>query len=407
MNGQNSNNLNNGIGLDPTSLGNVEPVESLEPTPQVQNVQPLENAQPVEPIANSAINGQPYVAQPIPGTTNEQTVNSNGFVEPNKVENIGTVPPPVTNNNKKKQKPINKVLFIILIVALIGGVAYGVYYYLSLSKPKVTVKTKPLVVDVDAKLSDNINDYATITGSSSANCVLNTTNVDTKIEGEYTYKVTCGKESFSGKIIVKDTVGPSVTLKDVYAQINGTIKPEDFVSTCSEKECTYSFKDKTLLETNLQKAGTYEVDVIVADKKENKTDVKGQLFVLPEKVKLVFSCSSKEEKMTSPIATKTINDRFPINDINNYLGYSTRLYKYVFADETTYKTAVGEKKSTITFDNITGRAAYDDKLFTLEVTTNLTEENLNKEYGKTFPKGYAEISTYYEGTKKYTCTFEA
>ncbi|MEG1363873.1 MAG: hypothetical protein RSC92_05540, partial [Clostridia bacterium] len=266
---------------------------------------------------------------------------------------------------------------------------------------------KPLVVNVDDKLSDNINDYATITGSNSVNCVLNTTNVDTKTEGEYTYKITCGKESFSGKIIVKDTVGPNVTLKDVYAQVNGTIKPEDFISTCSEKECTYSFSDKNLLETSLQKAGTYEVDIIVSDKKENKTTVKGQLFVLTEKVKLVFSCTSAEEKLTTPVATKIINDRFPINETNNYLGYATRLYKYVFADEATYKTAVGDKKTTITFDNITGRATYDDKLFTLVITTNLTEENLTKEYGKAFPKGYAEISTYYEGTKKYTCTFEA
>ncbi|MEG0977532.1 MAG: hypothetical protein RSF02_03150, partial [Bacilli bacterium] len=155
MNGQNSNNLNNGIGLDPTSLGSIEPVESLEPTPQVQpvqNVQPVQPAQPVQQTGNSGTNGQPYMAQPIPGTTNEQTVNSNGFVEPNKVENIGTVPPPVTNNNKKKQKPINKVLFIILIVVLICGVAYGIYYYLSVSKPKVSVKMKPLVVNVDEKL---------------------------------------------------------------------------------------------------------------------------------------------------------------------------------------------------------------------------------------------------------------
>ncbi|MEG1363840.1 MAG: hypothetical protein RSC92_05375, partial [Clostridia bacterium] len=347
------------------------------------------------------------MAKPIPGTTNEEMVNSNAFVEPTKVENIGTVPPPIINNNKKKQKPLNKILFTILIIVLICGVAYGVYYYLSLSKPKVTVKTKPLIVNVDAKLSDNINDYVTITGANSANCVLNTSNVDTKKEGEYTYKVTCGKESFSGKIVVKDTVGPIVVLKDVYVLVNETIKPDDFISTCSEKDCVYSFVDKKLLETNLQKIGTYEIEIIVTDKKDNKTNVKGQLFVLPEKVKLVFSCLSKEEKLTTPVASKTINDRFPINDTNNYLGYATRLYKYVFADETTYKTAIGEKKETISFDNITGRAIYDDKLFSLSITTNLSEENLNKEYGKSFPKGYAEISSYYEETKKYTCTFEA
>ena len=170
MNGQNPN-LNNGTnnGLNSETLGsttlgmaqNTPNVEgpNINPTPipnsginSIPNATPMPNTTPnvapqVESLESAPMPTEP-VARPIPGTEDMLTGNTvgvnnnftpsgniNGFTNSNKVENIGVVPP--QNNDNKKKKPMNKILFIILIIALIGAVAYGVYYFLSVSNNTV------------------------------------------------------------------------------------------------------------------------------------------------------------------------------------------------------------------------------------------------------------------------------
>ena len=119
------NNLNNGIGIDPVSVESTPPQPAPAPIPEAAPtpVEPQPAAAPevqgstdqtttkipdltappvseAAPNANVNTNAAP---QPIPGTepttNNPNVVNSNGFVEPNKVANIGTQPPQV----EKKQ----------------------------------------------------------------------------------------------------------------------------------------------------------------------------------------------------------------------------------------------------------------------------------------------------------------
>ena len=184
MNGQNPNELNNqnnltGTPLGATSLGGINPNPVLNPTPMpnpepesldLGTPQPLPNVNgSVNPTVTPVNNTAPQ-AQPIPGTegtpspqfsnltANTVGINSgnlnNNFVSPQKIDNIGVIPPTGNEPSKKAKKPMSKVLFTVIILLLIAGVAYGVYYFLSQSK-KVKLEGKTVNIDLGSTLSTN------------------------------------------------------------------------------------------------------------------------------------------------------------------------------------------------------------------------------------------------------------
>ena len=144
--------------------------------------------------------------------------NINDFTNSNKVENIGVVPP--QNNDNKKKKPMNKILFIILIIALIGAVAYGVYYFLSVSNNTVKLTPKTVSIGVGETVPDDIKEYATFTRGNASTCSVNTRNVDTSTVGEYEVTITCGKNTYKAKVVVSDKTAPVAEVNMVFTTIN-------------------------------------------------------------------------------------------------------------------------------------------------------------------------------------------
>ena len=137
MNGQNpdlnsgTNNIQNNETFGATTLGMAQTIPNTDKT----NVSPTSipnNPQNIPPQVESLDimpNHSEPVARPIPGTENINLANNiNNFTNSNKAENIGVMPP--QNDKPVKKKTMNKLLFIILIIILIGAVAYGVYYFL-------------------------------------------------------------------------------------------------------------------------------------------------------------------------------------------------------------------------------------------------------------------------------------
>lgn len=402
-----------------TSPVNTNPAEGTVADTQTEALNPEPLASSPSPIAQPipGTSGTPYQANSLTGDTvgvgtpnvGQENLNSNAFVEPTKVENIGITPPannPI-NNQTKKKKPMNKVLFVIIIIVLMAAVAFGVYYFLNISN-KVTVNTKDVQIGIGETLSDNINDYATITGSKAGTCTLNNRNVNTTVAGEYEFTITCGEESYTGKITVADLEAPSVSLNTVYKVVNESVTVDEFIDECSDmSNCTSNFVDENAVNTNLATAGgPYDVAINVADEAGNSKEVTGKLYVTPYSIQVFRSCESPSSNVDNYQATKTTTDYLPIgNDTTNglvYLGVSQRIYTYTFTDAGSYESVVADHPDTLTFDGITGTASYNDDDLTFQITTDLSLETLNSEAGGTFPTTYEELSVYYNNLQ-YTC----
>lgn len=411
----------------------VTPIEEVTPglntnQQQVSSTQ-TSSVMPQSTTAPSSINPTP-VAQPIPGTNGtpyqansltgntigvgtptmgQDNLNSNGFVEPNKVENIGVIPPPNNNanNQQKKKKGMNKTLFVVLIIVAIAAVAFGVYYFLSISN-KITVKLKDVTIGVGDTLSDNINDYATITGKNSVSCTLNTRNVDTQTIGTYDFTITCGDDKFNGKVNVSDTTAPEVTLNTIYKEVNSTATIDEFVSSCTDpSECTTTFANENTLTNYLATAGgPYSIEINASDNAGNSSTYTAQLYVTPYPIRIFKNCESASSEVVGYNATKTISDYLPMGSDDTgaliYLGVSQRIYTYVFSNQEEYNNVIGNKPQVLTFDGKTGQTTYNDEDLTIKIYTDLSLDTLNNEAGGTFPTGYADMDAYYKNLS-YTC----
>ena len=443
MNGQNPNELNNqnnltGTPLGATSLGGINPNPVPNPTPMpnpepesldLGTPQPLPNVNgSVNPTVTPVNNVAPQ-AQPIPGTegtpspqfsnltANTVGINSgnlnNNFVSPQKIDNIGAIPPTGNEPSKKTKKPMSKVLFTVIILLLIAGVAYGVYYFLSQSK-KVKLEGKTVNIDLGSTLSTNINDYFTIkTGSSSLCNTVNIKNVDTKTPGSYKVTVTCGKDTFTSTVVISDKQAPVVSLKPVFKTINDTISINDFVISCTDtSKCTTTFKDEASVTNYLQTASDKAIAITINAKDDvgNEQDYNIDLYVMPYKLFRFINCESTSSAIQGYKATKTVSDIIPTGTNEEgspvFMGIARRDYKYVFEDEQEYQNVVGKKEATITFDNITGIAYYSDKTKTLTISTDLPLATLQSENNNAFPTTFVEIQSLYKDTKSYSCSYD-
>ncbi len=334
----------------------------------------------------------------------QDNLNTNGFAEPIKVESIGSIPPENTMpaDSGKAKKPLNKVVFVIIIVVLIAAVAFGVYYFLSVSSgPRVSLKS--VTIGVGESLSDDVADYADISGDTDNTCVLNTRNVDTSTIGEYSFTITCGDDVYTGTLNVSDVSAPVVALNTVYKAIGSTVDISDFVESCTDpSDCTVSFVDESAINDYLSTAGgPYDVEINVSDSVGNEAVVVAQLYVTAYSIRWFWVWSTTSEEVTGYQATKTTSDYLPIGYIDigtelAYLGVSQRIYTYVFTDSEEYYSVVGDKETTIDFDGISGYASYSDEDLTFQIKTDLSSSTLNQEAGGSFPTYYASIRTYYE-----------
>lgn len=457
MNGQNPNELNNQNGLNATSLGAINPNVMPSQMPnQVPNPTVIPNQEPesldaeiAQPLPNlnsgvnntinnnvnnnvnanvNTVNNMEPQAQPIPGTEgtpaptfsnltantvgiNNQNLNNN-FVSPQKIDNIGTIPPTGNEPSKKAKKTMNKVLFTLLILILIAGVAFGVYYFLSQSK-KVKLEGKTLNIDIGATLSTNINDYFTIkTGSSSLCNTVNTKNVDTKNPGSYKVTVTCGKDTFESTVIVADKQSPQVSIKPVFKTVNDAISINDFIISCTDaSNCTTTFKDEASITNYLSTASDKKITIAinVKDDLNNTKEYNADLYVMPYKLFRFINCEGQSESIQGYKATKTISDILPTGTNEEgspvFMQVARREYKYIFEEEQEYNEVVGKKDAIITFDNNTGLAFYSDKDKTLIIDVDLPIETLQSENNNAFPTSFAEIQNLYKDTKSYSCSY--
>ena len=177
-------------------------------------------------------------------------------------------------------KTIFKTLLVIifLIGLLIGGYIY--FHNKNILKlNKVTIELGEKVpTDIEVYVKNkvtNINDYE---------LNINSVNVNeqglTDTVGEYTFIVKYGNQKKEGKVVVKDTTAPNVTLKTLTVGVNEEFLLNDFIDTCEDLSlpCKAEFKNKS--DKNLlSKVGSHEITLKISDKYGNSVNKTVNLVV--------------------------------------------------------------------------------------------------------------------------------
>lgn len=378
-----------------------------------QNVQPQPVSNPVStsvpPVQPSATINQTSTPTPQPAYTSVNSINPMPGFE----NNIGTNPPISLENDKAPKKKGNNVLFIIIVVLLLLGVAFGTYYVLNYTdllskKETITITTNNLVYNVGEELSENIEDYATIKGTSSSNCTFNIDKVDTAKEGLYKYTVTCSNITKEGNITVIDNTELVLNTQTAYYVKGDTAEAKDFVKNPLDT-VEYSFVDANEVNNILNgDVGSYTVKIkAVSDNgKEATSDAK--LVITQYRIKGYISCSNKEQTIDNYVMEK-VTKLAIIEDGNNGFGnIGFDIYTFRYNNESDYQDLVNEynESKEIKINEITGIPEFDDENKKITITNEVESTVLYNTYGLDNLKDYSSIRTYFTQTLNYNCSYE-
>lgn len=230
----------------------------------------------------------------------------------------------------EETSPAKVIFTVIFFVLLIAG---GIYAYLHYNQVKI--KLKNITVELGDKLSTDIKDYIVTKDYNSYELDLSNVNVDedgkTISTGEYSYKVIKGSETKRGKIFVKDSTKPIVTVQDLTVGVNEEFEPYEFVVKCEDLSIPCDTKYKKSSDSTLNtKAGTYNIIIIVSDNEGNEVE---------KEVKLTVSTSETLE-------SKKVNDlSYSYTSLNNDewdKTYTLKLSKAVNPESSDYEKTVSE-----------------------------------------------------------------
>lgn len=321
------------------------------------------------------------------------------------------------NNNDKKPKKkgsfIKNLLFIILVLALMGGVAFGVYYYLRLAKNNENnVNVTPafnlnkMQINEGDEIPQSLSEYGDFSKIDISNCALDTSEVKNNVPGNYTYYVMCNGSKYSESFVVKSKDGsdepntPTVTKRlNVTTYFNYTIKGEQLNIErliSSDDNLTFSFVDKEKYKEDMYNIGLQKVEIKAVDSENNENTYYAFVYVINEEPKMKFKCVSPNNSLI---------DEIIFNKNKENMNNSVRMYEYTF-DETEYSNMIETvTNGTIKINENEGNAILDYTNKKITILKDLPTETLNSEYGGTFPSTYSEVSNYYRNSLKYTCSF--
>ncbi len=318
------------------------------------------------------------------------------------------------NNNKpQKEKPslIKQVLFILLILMLMGGVAFGVYYYLNLAKNKNNQNSTPtfllndITIKVGDKLSSSLNEYGNFSNLDITNCKLNTNEVDTSKAGTYPYYVVCSTSKYTAKVIVVEGENGDNTSSQnefkiknefVYLTKGSEINPERLIS--SDEKYTYAFADKEEAKSIINDLGIQSINIKVTDANNVEKTYTSFIYVIDSEPKIKFSCQSPDGK----VVDKTLFDSNKEN-----INKSVRMNIYTYNSDTELNDMISKiDNGILSIDDDKGYALIDYSKRTITLVKMLQSDILDQEYGSSFPTSYNEISNYYRNKLKFDCTFD-
>lgn len=378
-------------------------VQEVEPTPV--NVNPVNNATPVN-------NGQTISQPPIENKPIENAYTNVNSINPNSVSNnsIGTNPPISLNSEKTPKKKGNKTLFVIIVLLLLIGVGLGTYYVLNytdllVKKSSVNISTKNMTLNVGDSISNNVNDFATITGTSSNNCILNTNNIDLTKEGTYKFTVTCSNIVKEGTVTVVDNKPINIETQTVYSIKGEQLEAKMFVKNLDD-DLIYEIDNKSEIE-NVD-LGTYTVKIKASNSSGKEANAEAKLVILEYKVKGYTVCTMAESEIEKAIMTRSTKLAIVEDGNNSFGNIVLDIYAFKYNDKEEYDKLVNEylENKTLTINDITGDVDYNDSTQTIIITKELDAVEIKSTYGDNVPN-HGAIRTYFTQSLGYqTCTYE-
>lgn len=320
------------------------------------------------------------------------------------------------NNNKKPEKKgsfIKNLLFIILVLALMGGVAFGVYYYLRLARNNENnVNVTPafnlnkMQINEGDEVPQSLSEYGDFSKIDISNCKLDTSEVKNNVPGNYTYYVMCNGSKYSESFVVKskdgsdEPVTPTVTKRlNVTTYFNYTIKGEQLNIErliSSDDNLTFEFANKEKYKEDMYNIGLQKVEIKAVDEENNENTYYAFVYVVNEEPKMKFKCVSPNN---------SLKDVILFNKNKENMNNSVRMYEYTF-DEKEYSNMIETvTNGTIKINENEGNAILDYQNKKITILKDLPKETLDSEYGGSFPTTYSEVSNYYRNSLKYTCSF--
>lgn len=305
---------------------------------------------------------------------------------------------------EKKEKKVNpdakpgdglkKFLLIFLIIALIGGVGFGVYYYLNLgttnngkNKDKKFTLNEVNVTIGDI-LSDKVTDYGTFQVDIKT-CTLETDDVDTSKVGDYSYSVTCGDTKYSSLVHVLDVPTFDIQLVLAVTTVGEKIDVNNLFVTSEDYKAEVI--DEETFEASFETPGLKKIDFLLYNEFEQRNTITGYVYVFENSFDDTLTCVAPEDE----------SDKYALTD-TMYFDASgnktTALRNYAFDLE-------GKQiKDVLDAISDTGRISYEGASgFALlnEGTGHL--DIVNEVYDSTPGTTKSEIKDYYTNTKNYTC----
>jgi hypothetical protein len=171
----------------------------------------------------------------------------------------------------EENKPGKVILTILLFLAIIAGGIWTYYKYF----PKNNIKLKDVTLELGTKVSTNISDYAS--GADLSNYTLDVSSVhkdkngNADSVGEYSYKLVSSDNIKKGKLYVKDSTKPNVTIQELTVGVNEEFDPDEFVSKCDDLSlpCTTTYDN--INDASLNKSvGIYNLKINISDAAGNK-----------------------------------------------------------------------------------------------------------------------------------------
>ena len=262
------------------------------------------------------------------------------------------------NNDKKPEKNgsfIKNLLFINLVLALMGGVAFGVYYYLRLDKNNENnVNVTPafnlnkMQINEGDEVPQSLSEYGDFSKIDISNCKLDTSEVKNNVPGNYTYYVMCNGSKYSESFVVKskdgsdEPVTPTVTKRlNVTTYFNYTIKGEQLNIErliSSDDNLTFEFANKEKYKEDMYNIGLQKVEIKAVDLENNENTYYAFVYVINEEPKMKFKCVSPNNSLI---------DEIIFNKNKENMNNSVRMYEYTYND-TEYSNIIETINAIIT-----------------------------------------------------------
>lgn len=319
-------------------------------------------------------------------------------VEPTVVEEQKPKKTKKPSGPKKKLTLPQMILLGVAVVALIGGVAFGLFYYLRVGNQKGgaganSTVLNPVKIFVGEPVPEDVLSYGDFSKVDIATCTMDSSKIDTSKTGTYDLTITCDKESYKAKVIVEERLNYDaeglIALKTSKSEYQVT----DFIKANSDYEVT--FKDESILKMTIDSVGgPFPVEIIVKDESGNETTIYSALYTFQTAPKSTITCSADNQ-----------SDYLSFNPSYELLNTSLRTKTFTFEDENEYYNTIKSiSNSRLTIENFSGVPVTNEKKKEITIVSELSSDTLRQEYGSDFPKEYNVIRNYYKDKKSAVCS---